>query len=388
MAELAHAMTESPKDTTHLVSFQEEKNGILTFIIDNVNVSIINAIRRTILADIPTLVFNCFPHDKNNADIKINTSRLNNEILKQRLSSIPIHIKDHALPYADLVVEVNMKNETENTIDVTTQHFKIKNITTDKYLQDSAVQKIFPPCSLTGDYILFARLRPKISTIASGEELSISATMDLHTAEEDGMFNVASTCAYKFNPDKMLQDEAWQNKLAEIHQEDKDRPEVIALLKQNWYNHEGLRYFKDNSFEFKLESIGVFSNNELLVKACEVIVNKLQNIFNDANAQTLNVEKSISTIPNSVDITLNETGYTIGKIIEFMINKIYYADNHERICSYVGFRKNHPHDSHSIIRIGYIDKSLDTTLEITTHFLIKRVCEDAIKLFNDIKENF
>ena len=78
-------IAKKPKADSHLISFKGEENGILTVIIDGINVSYINAIRRTILSDIPTLVFNCFPHDKNDADIHINTSRLNNEILKQRL---------------------------------------------------------------------------------------------------------------------------------------------------------------------------------------------------------------------------------------------------------------------------------------------------------------
>ena len=117
-------IVEKPKADSHLISFKGEENGILTVIIDGVNVSYINAIRRTILSDIPTLAFNCFPHDKNDADIHINTSRLNNEILKQRLMCIPIHISDLDLPYKELVVEINLKNESENTIDVTTEHFK------------------------------------------------------------------------------------------------------------------------------------------------------------------------------------------------------------------------------------------------------------------------
>ena len=173
-------IAKKPKADSHLISFKGEENGILTVIIDGVNVSYINAIRRTILSDIPTLVFNCFPHDKNDADIHINTSRLNNEILKQRLMCIPIHISDLDLPYKELIVEINMKNESENTIDVTTEHFKIKNTTTGKHLQESAVRKIFPPCPITGDFILFARLRPQVSTIAPGEELSISAKMSIH----------------------------------------------------------------------------------------------------------------------------------------------------------------------------------------------------------------
>ena len=54
----------------------------------------INAIRRTILSDIPTLVFNCFPHDKMMLIFISILRGLNNEILKQRLSCIPIHISD------------------------------------------------------------------------------------------------------------------------------------------------------------------------------------------------------------------------------------------------------------------------------------------------------
>ena len=99
--------------------------------------------------------------------------------------------------------------------------------------------------------------------------------MSLHTAGEDGTFNVASTCAYKFTSDKIRQDGAWQDKLAEISAEEKKNPEIIALLQQNWYNHEGLRYFKKDSFEFKIETIGVFSNHELLQKACEILIAKL-----------------------------------------------------------------------------------------------------------------
>ena len=72
---------------------------ILKFTLSDINVSLANAIRRTILSDIPTVIFKTFPYEKNQATIYINTSRLNNEILKQRLGCIPIHIKDDDFPY-------------------------------------------------------------------------------------------------------------------------------------------------------------------------------------------------------------------------------------------------------------------------------------------------
>ena len=382
----ATATQEQSKNST-LLSFKGEENGILDFTIEGINVSFINGIRRTILSDIPTLVFHCFPHDQNDADIHTNTTRLNNEVLKQRLSCIPIHISDASLPYKELVVEINMKNESENTIDVTTEHFKIKNISSGKYLQESAVRKIFPPCPITGDYIVFARLRPKVSTIAPGEELSISAKMSLHTASEDGTFNVASTCAYKFTVDKMKQDQIWQNKLAEISSEEKADPDVLALLQQNWYNHEGLRYFKKDSFDFKLETIGVYTNEELVQKACEILIQKLKNIHDTIEDAGI-IEKSISTIPNSVDIKLNNTGYTVGKIIEYMLHKNNYQGETEKNLTYVGFRKNHPHDEDSVIRMGMIERDGNDGYNEVVVSNMRFGCNNAIEILTNIMTEF
>lgn len=382
----ATATQEQSKNST-LLSFKGEENGILDFTIEGINVSFINGIRRTILSDIPTLVFHCFPHDQNDADIHTNTTRLNNEVLKQRLSCIPIHISDASLPYKELVVEINMKNESENTIDVTTEHFKIKNISSGKYLQESAVRKIFPPCPITGDYIVFARLRPKVSTIAPGEELSISAKMSLHTASEDGTFNVASTCAYKFTVDKMKQDQIWQNKLAEISSEEKADPDILALLQQNWYNHEGLRYFKKDSFDFKLETIGVYTNEELVQKACEILIQKLKNIH-DTIEDTGIIEKSISTIPNSVDIKLINTGYTVGKIIEYMLHKNNYQGETEKNLTYVGFRKNHPHDEDSVIRMGMIERDGNDGYNEVVVSNMRFGCNNAIEILTNIMAEF
>lgn len=382
----ATATQEQSKNST-LLSFKGEENGILDFTIEGINVSFINGIRRTILSDIPTLVFHCFPHDQNDADIHTNTTRLNNEVLKQRLSCIPIHISDASLPYKELVVEINMKNESENTIDVTTEHFKIKNISSGKYLQESAVRKIFPPCPITGDYIVFARLRPKVSTIAPGEELSISAKMSLHTASEDGTFNVASTCAYKFTVDKMKQDQIWQNKLAEISAEEKADPDVLVLLQQNWYNHEGLRYFKKDSFDFKLETIGVYTNEELVQKACEILIQKLKNIHDTIEDEGI-IEKSISTIPNSVDIKLINTGYTVGKIIEYMLHKNNYQGETEKNLTYVGFRKNHPHDEDSVIRMGMIERDGNDGYNEVVVSNMRFGCNNAIEILTNIMTEF
>ena len=90
MAEFAEAQVNTtiilPKVTHGL-----ENKGIYSFTLENANVSIANALRRVIISDIETVVF-----DTKNDSINIieNTTRFHNEILKQRLGCIPIHIKD------------------------------------------------------------------------------------------------------------------------------------------------------------------------------------------------------------------------------------------------------------------------------------------------------
>ena len=65
-----------------------KKNNLnkLSFTLSNLDISIANSIRRTMLSDIDLVVFETTPYENNKANIKINTSRLNNEVLKQRLS--------------------------------------------------------------------------------------------------------------------------------------------------------------------------------------------------------------------------------------------------------------------------------------------------------------
>ena len=122
----------------------KEVDDVLTFTISDVDVSYANAIRRTILSDIPVVCFKTTPNEENKANIMINTTRLNNEILKQRLSCIPICIKDLEIPIKNYVLEVDVENKTDTAIYVTTKDFKIKNITTDSYLDEGDLRKIFP----------------------------------------------------------------------------------------------------------------------------------------------------------------------------------------------------------------------------------------------------
>ena len=123
----------------------KENGQILTFTLSGINVSLANAIRRTLLSNIPTVVFRTTPYEENKSTFIKNTSRQNNEILKQRLSCVPIHITDLSMPLENYILEVNVENLTDTVQFVTTEDFKIKNIKTGEFLSEKDNKAIFPP---------------------------------------------------------------------------------------------------------------------------------------------------------------------------------------------------------------------------------------------------
>jgi hypothetical protein len=54
---------------------KSKKGDMLSFTLSGVNVSVANAIRRTILSDIPTVVFKTSPYEECKATIFTNTTR-------------------------------------------------------------------------------------------------------------------------------------------------------------------------------------------------------------------------------------------------------------------------------------------------------------------------
>ena len=362
-------------------NFNSDKDDSISFTLSGVNVSIANAIRRTILSDIPIVVFKTAPYEENKANIIANTTRLNNEILKQRLSCIPIHIKNtEDFPFKNYILEVNVENITDTTMYVTTKDFIIKDNVTGKPVSESKIREIFPADDYTGYFIDFVRLRPKVSDEIPGGKIHLTCEFSLSTAKVDGMFNVVSTCSYGFTVDTVSQD-AILEKYKQTWKDEGKNEEDIKFEEKNWKLLDGLRVTKKDSFDFIIQSIGVYTNYELLNKACEILIDKLDEIDTLIEKDELKIEKSMNTMSNSFDIILENEDYTIGKVLEYFIYSKFYET---KIITFCGFKKMHPHDSESIIRVAYkdaIDKSI-------IKGNLKECIEDSKQVFGKIKKEF
>ena len=365
----------------------KEEDGLMSFTITNIDVSYVNALRRTILADIPIICFKTTPYEENKANIMINTTRLNNEILKQRLSCIPICIPNlEDTPIKNYLLELDVENKMDTTYIVTTKDFKIKDLTSNTYLEDGFVKKIFPPfIPPTGNgeyYIDFVRLRPRISDEIPGERIKLTCEFSVSTARDDSMFNVTGTCSYGYTPDPEKMEEQLEIRKQKWKDEDKKETE-IKFEAANWKLLEGLRYVKKNSFDFIIQSVGIYENEKIIIKASEILLHKFEIMKNALAQDELEIKAADNTMENCYDVTLVNEDYTIGNILNYELYTIFYRDL--KMLSYVGFKKLHPHDSDSILRLTLTDITKGIS---TIKTMLNSVIDESMKKLHAIKGCF
>jgi DNA-directed RNA polymerase subunit L len=369
----------------------KEENELMTFTISNVDVSYINGMRRTILSDIPICVFKTTPYEENVAVITFNTSRLNNEIVKQRLSCIPIVINyiDLEKPLETIknyVLEIDVENKTDTSIVVTTKDFKIFNTLTDKYLEDNEVKKIFPPFippNGNGEYYIeFLRLRPKISDEIPGEKIKLSCKFSIGTARDDSMFNITGTCSYGFTPDYDKMEEQLEIRKQKWKDEGKKDSE-ISFESKNWKLLEGMRYVKKNSFDFVISTVGIYENQQIIIESCNVLTKKMIILKDLLEKDEVEIKRTDNLLENCYDITLVNEDYTIGNILNYELYSIFYTDL--KLVNYVGFKKFHPHDSDSVLRISLVDVTKGVS---TVKTILNAVIDESLKKIQSIKGCF
>jgi DNA-directed RNA polymerase alpha subunit len=351
------------------------------FTLSNINVSLANALRRTIINDIPTIVFHTEVYEDKQCIIHTNTTRLHNEILKHRLSCIPVHMTDLDILPDNYVLEVDAENDTDTMKYVTTEDFRIRNKNTDNYLTKNETMKIFPPCSRTNMYIDFARLRPKIGNTIPGEKLKLNAEFSLHAANSNSMFNVVSTCSYGNTLDSVKAKTIWEDHENKIRA-DGLTTEELNIQKQNFYLLDAHRYFKQDCFDFIIQSVGVFENKDIVKKGCEVLHKKLTDLVHSIDSDMVLIKLSETSMDFSYDIVLENEDYTIGKVLEYILYEKYFID--QKLLTFCGFKKFHPHDTDSIIRVAYA-QTTDKNLVAQN---LREVCIVAAEIFTKLHKMF
>jgi DNA-directed RNA polymerase subunit L len=127
----------------------------------------------------------------------------------------------------------------------------------------------------------------------------------------------------------------------------------------------------------------VYTNTVLVTKACQLIIDKLLNCISAITDGQNSIVPSKTTIRNAFDVRLEEEDYTLGHLVENVLNKRYYTGQEK--LSYVGFKKFHPHDSHSILRLALVDP--EANVDTLKEYIIS-ACTEVVKLYEKIIKEF
>lgn len=97
-----------------IIDHDDEDNST-NFLIHSVKTNIVNSMRRVMLTEYKNHAFNI-----NNIDIEINNSLLHNDLLKHRISLIPIYASQ------PITIELDVENKTNKMMNIYSNDFKIK----------------------------------------------------------------------------------------------------------------------------------------------------------------------------------------------------------------------------------------------------------------------
>jgi DNA-directed RNA polymerase subunit L len=368
-----------------IISTGENEDGVYSFEILNVDVSVVNSLRRTLMTHIKMLVFRGFPHSENNLIFHKNKSKFNNEYLKQRIECIPIHEsneKNFQSIVDNYAIRLKVVNNDSSMRTCTTNDFEIISKSTGNSIKDSKtlVERLFPQDRISKGYVPICVLMPKISDTDEPEEIdatfyfSIGEVFDIERNYRNECWNAVSKCAYFNKPDdKRVQ--------AELVKKPENEKRDFELL-------DSQRLYFPNQFVFKMQSIGVYTNSKLITKASNYLIERFRDIiYYLSNKSSIGTEEeySFEKLPFSLykstkintmyEMHINHDDYTIGKLIENHMHLMFVKDIY-----YISFKKDHPHSSLCKIEFTYRN---EVTEEVVIQN-IKEICEVIISIYEKI----
>jgi hypothetical protein len=356
-------------------------HGVLHFTLSGVDVSVANALRRVILSDIPVVVFKTTPYAESNVQEIEVSARMHNELVKQRLSCIPVHIDGEVedFPVDKYMLEIDVENTTEQIMPITTNHIDVIDLEKNEKMSSHFVSEMFPTDKITGDPIELVQLPPRISNDIAGGKIKLKCKFSVGTGADDGCFIACSKIAYGNTVDKEKQ----AIEIANVQQKWKEEgksAEEIKFETTDWYQLDGKRIFIPDSFEFVVKSCSHYTNEKLVAKGCDVLLRKLED-FNSTldNPEKCMTRENTSTMENSFTIEINGVNYSESNIVSNILIDKYFNKGEMTFCA---SNKRHPYDNHIVYLVAFpepIEKPM-----VLVHF--KEGVQEAIKTITKVKE--
>ena len=292
-------------------SYDKKLNRISVETAD-IDLSILNGIRRILLMDIPILGFIGNGIDST-VNIIENTTVLNNEIITNRIALIPLDVSEK---YNDNYILEDNKLEIELNVSCAET---IKIITTQDLIVTIDEQKV--PNFFKKPYITITKLR-------KNESLHLKAEAVKETGRKNASFNIVSGSTV-YNKPKV----PFTNTKSIIEQE---------------------RDYNEGEYVLAFEIINnTISHKYMLLKAIDILINKLSILIDKSTIDQFENNEE------TYDFSIPDENDTVGNIIQSYIFDNYVISKKKTvencICTYIGYIVKHPLDKVLTIRMTLKD---------------------------------
>ena len=394
--------------------WDKDKNHV-TFTLKNVHYSLANAIRRCAISDVETIGFRSEPSKYSSVKISRNDTILNNQQISHRIAMVPVNVGNLSRfdvdDYEFILDEVNTTNSVKV---VTTQHFKVRRISTNKFLSETEVKQLLPPSTLSGDYIPIVKLEPKYYTniettpdlskniseaikvpVSESVGLSLTAKCVKSTGVENGHFSPISVCVYGNTRDT---EKVRQGELDYIQQKNGEaNANGLTLLgdeklRRRFYLNEVQRFYQvdeygdPNSFDFKMESVGVIPPLVIMERSISMLVDKVSNLIQNLSNPTegkLEIKPTLN-MGNGFEVIVEGEDDTLGNMVQSYLTRMfadYSLSPEERKLVAITYHKTHPLKR----QIRFNIKPVENDFGICIENVIIPGCKGIIKILNNIK---
>ena len=396
----------------------DKRNTHVEFELANVHFSTSNAIRRLMHSKVKTVGFRTEPYKACNITVKINDTPLHNQFALHRIAMIPINVpKPDSFDVDDYLFIIDVSNNTNSIISITSGDFQIKQISTNKMLSREDVNKFFPPDPITGSYILINKLRPKyfvpskqvsrevvnemskeFTKLTVGDDIMrfhIEGKANISNGTENGHYSPVSCASYINTVDSEkaavgLKD--YLDKQNEIAKLKNVVPMTPEQLTRRFELTEKARFFYTNDkgdpnvFTFKIETIGVIPPLVIFHRAIDILKDKIQTFISNItsrNENIITIKPSIQ-LNGGYNFNVKDEDDTLGNIIQShlcMLFAEYTLSKEQRKLQYIGYKKPHPLEKKIMFSIQGLNDNLDELI----NSIIKVGCSEIIKMLNKIQ---
>ena len=327
---------------------------ILKFQLVNTHVSYANTLRRVILTEVPSVNFRAeIKKDGSTSDINIqrNTTAMSNEMLAHRIGLVLVHANPKEWDSEKYSFELNVENNTNDLIDV-----KVSDINVYEQTESGPIlvpnTKFFHPDPITHDTCLLAVLKPKIGN-ALPEAIAFKAKASVGIGRENMRFSPVSQCSYGYtrddSPEKVKEVFVrWLDRHKKINymelESDTDRKKI---LEREFNTMEVARCYltndknEPNSFDFTVETAGVFNPLDIVIEALKVIEQKC---FLYAALDKGDLPENVKIQPTKkeargFDVYFQNEDHTLGNLLtswmdEYLIDTQGLRDGSIQFCGY------------------------------------------------------